>query len=350
MVVEKKVIGKLEKCYSLSLLNYKGKKTFLAAAEKVNQCRVYNLDGKLEEVVWEEPGGAMSLVQVPDRDDIFLATHRFYSPNNSKEASIVSACYENGGWKVRTVAYLPFVHRFDILRSGRKNYLIASTLKSGHEYKDDWSVPGKVYGAVLAEDVTGYNANHPLELQVIKEGMLRNHGYFKNVENNREEAIIACEQGIFRFIPPSEGRESVEMEQLLDIPASDAAMMDLDGCGQKEMLVFSPFHGDTVFIFKIIDGIWEKVYEHPIKLPFLHAISCGYVEGCPVIFIGNRDGKQELLAVSADGAGGYRFEMIDNGYGPANVLYYNSEGKDFLLAANRESDELALYALKSRGE
>lgn len=56
MIVKKRVIGELDKCYSLAMLKYQGKEHFLVAAEKVDKCFLYDLDGNQEETVWEEPG------------------------------------------------------------------------------------------------------------------------------------------------------------------------------------------------------------------------------------------------------------------------------------------------------
>ena len=66
--INKKVVGSLEKCYSLAKLNYQGKEHFLCAAEKVNNCYLISLEGKIEETVWEGPGGVMTMVQVPGTD------------------------------------------------------------------------------------------------------------------------------------------------------------------------------------------------------------------------------------------------------------------------------------------
>ena len=45
-------------------------------------------------------------------------------------------------------------------------------------------------------------------------------------------------------------------------------------------------------------------------------------------------------------AGSYRVTVIDEGRGPANVMHaVNDAGTDILIAANRETDEVALYEI-----
>lgn len=343
--MEKKVLAELEKCYSIAPLQYHGEPHILVAAEKTDRCILFDIHGNEKATVWENPGGVMTMVQVPGTDGQFLATHKFYSPNDSKEAKIVIATPDgNGKWEIRTFADLPFVHRFDILQSNGRKYLIACTLKSGHEYKDDWTRPGKIYAALLPEDLSGFDSEHQLKLQVIKEGMLRNHGYYKVKDGEKESSLVCSENGVFHFCPPEEPDGMWTEEQLLTTPASDAALIDLDGDGEKELVVIAPFHGSDIQIYRKDKMGYQLAYEYPEKAEFLHAIWTGNLRGKPTAVIGHRKGARRLMAFGWDEKQAkFVFETLDEDCGPANVYGYSIDGKDVLIAANREINEIAMY-------
>lgn len=351
MKVTKKIIGELEKCYSLAKLQYNGAEHFLVAAEKVNKCMLFDLDGTYEETVWEQPGGVMTMLQVPGSNGQFLATHKFYSPNDSKEASIIIATPKGkDDWEIRKLVDLPFVHRFDILESNGKHYLIACALKSGHEFKGDWSMPGKVYAALLPEDLSAFDEEHQLELTVIKEDMLKNHGYYRHADAQGQSSIVSCDSGVFRFYPPVEENGKWRIEQLIETPASDALLLDFDQDGEDELAVLSPFHGNELIIYKKKEGRFEKKYIYPENLDFLHAIFGGMICGKPTLIIGHREGERYLLAITCDADGNYSVQEIDRGCGAANVLHIQNKGKDIIVAANREINEIAMYTLEPSEE
>ena len=342
MKVSKKVISNLTKCYSIAPLTYQGKRHILVAAEKQDPCYLFDLEGNQEETVWEGPGGVMSMVQVPGSDGVFLATHKFYSPNDSKEAKIIIASPgPDGIWEIRTLVDLPHVHRFDIVTRNGVNYLIACALKSGHEYKDDWSSPGKVYAALLPADLSEFNEDHQLKLEVIKDDMLKNHGYYRVVRDGKMSSLVCCDSGVFRFYPPTSSNPQWTVETLLDTPASDATLIDLDSDGKDELLVLSPFHGDTVLIYREKDGKYQLDYEYPEKIEFLHAIWSGEIQGKPVVMIGHRKGNRDLLKFSWEN-GQYQAELVDHDCGPANDYDIHRDGKDYVIPTNREINAIAM--------
>lgn len=343
--VSKKVVGQLEKCYSLAMLKYQGKEHFLCAAEKENSCYLISLEGEIEETVWEGPGGVMTMVQVPGTDGQFLATRKFYSPNNSKEASIVVVTPRGkNDWEVRTLCDLPFVHRFDILTAGGRNYLLACALKSDHEYKDDWRFPGQVFVAELPEDLSGFDDEHQLQLTSIKDNMLKNHGYYRHVTEAGMSSIVSCDGGVFEFVPPQAEGAEWEIKELTSDAASDALLLDIDGDGVEELCTIAPFHGDVVRIYRKDRDKYVVDYTYPEKLEFLHAIFGGEICGQQAFVIGNRKGERLLLAFTyADGQ--YQVQELDRGRGAANVLHYVYEGKDVIIGANRETDEIARYEI-----
>ena len=63
--------------------------------------------------------------------------------------------------------------------------------------------------------------------------------------------------------------------------------------------------------------------------------------------VGWRKGTKDTIAITWDEeAGTYRTEYIDRDTGCANALHFvNKEGKDVIVATNREIDEVALYTI-----
>lgn len=335
MQYRKQVIGTLEKCYALSTVRVDGEEKLLAAAEKHSPCQMFDPDGRLIDTVWTEPGGVMTMVPVPGQEEAFLATHCFYSPNDSAGARLVYAGKTAEGWRIDTIAELPFVHRFDIIPRDGVNYVLACTLKSNHEYKNDWRSPGRLWAGVLGEDPAA-----ALDLTILKDELGHNHGYTRYEKDGVISGVVSCDQGVFLVTP---GAEWI-IEPLTDQPASDAVLLDLDGDGEPELLTISPFHGDTVTVWHRENGTFQPVWTYPDKLPFLHAICSGTVYGRPTVFVGNREGDRLLLGIFYDAqAGRFACEEIDRGAGPANVMLFDRDGHPALLAANRETDEIAIY-------
>lgn len=349
--IEKKIIGSIPRCYAVTPLFYKGKEHLLVASEKCDRCVLYDLEGNEEATVWEEPGGVMTMLQIPGSDGEFLSTHKFYSPNEAQEAKIIIASpQKEGGWKIHTLLDLPFVHRFGILERNGTKYLIACTVKSGQNHKDnDWSFPGKVYGAVLPDDFSGFDDEHQLRMDVVMDGMVKNHGYYKINDEGMDKAVISCDSGVYIFMPPENPGDKWHIEQLLDTPASDAVLVDLDNDGVLELAVISPFHGDHIAIYKKKNGKYKKVYDYDRPAQFSHAIFGGFIDQVPSVVIGHREGERNLLIFTWNrDTQEYMSEIIDKDCGSANVYKFTYKGEDYLLSANREVNEAVLYKVSMK--
>lgn len=346
MNVEKKVISDLPLCYWVTTLNIKGELYFLAASENTYSCLLFDRYGKQVDEVWKEPGGTMTAVQVPGATDgAFLATQRMYSPDNNRQASIVFAYPSEDGWKIRHLCHLQGVHRFDILCRNGVNYLIACTIKSDYEYDNDWRFPGKVFAAQLPDDMKNLPDDFELPLTVLKDNLYKNHGYSRDLHKGIETGVVTSEEGVFRFTPPEVPEGSWTTEQYLAEPTSDALFLDLDGDGVKELLTLSPFHGDTLNVFKQVGTCFEKVFEYDKKLPFIHAICPAQIDDREIAIVGYRSGDRDLLAVYFD-EGGYRVEVLDHDVGPANARAAVIDGKTVVVSANREISQVAYYTLE----
>lgn len=350
MHIEKRVISNLNKCYAMAEITCQGDHCFLVAAEKKDPCYLFAEDGRQLETVWMQPGGVMTMAQVPGADGQFLATHQFYSPNDSKDAKIVIATRKGeNDWEIRTLCDAPFVHRFGILNRSGVNYLIVCCLKSGHEYKNDWRFPGACYGTVLPKDLSVFDQGHQLSLTKLKDGMLRNHGYCSIQADGHDAAVIGCEEGTFLVTPPDAPGREWEFKRLCAVPSSDSVLIDLDGDGQLELGCISPFHGASLTIYHLDEFgnyVPQWKYDRPeAETEMIHATWAGTILGKPTWIVGWRKGTKDTIAITwKDGA--YQTEYIDRDAGCANVMHFvNKDGKDIIVATNREIDEAAMYTI-----
>ena len=314
--------------------------------KKWTDASCFDQEGREADTVWNEPGGVMSMVQVPgDKRSVPGHTQILLTQRLQRTRIVIVTPISKGNWEVRTLAELPHVHRFDIVERNGVRYLIACALKSGHEYKDDWSMPGKVYAAVLPEDLARLlGEDNQLELKVIKNDVLKNHGYYRVNDQGTDTSIISADCGVFQFIPPESAGGDWTIRTLLDTAASDAVLIDLDEDGEKELAVLSPFHGDKISIYKRKEGVFTQIYEYEKPAEFTHAIYGGNLLNRPALVVGHRKGERNLIAFTYNKeTKSYQSEILDHDCGPANVYHFTRDGEDILISANRETDEVGMY-------
>lgn len=334
----------LEKCYSIAPIDIKGEKKILVAAEKINKCMLFDTLGNYIETVWDEPGGTMSMVNLPSEDGMFLATHKFYSPNDSKEAKIVLAKKQGEKWNIKTIKDLPHVHRFDIVEKKGKKYLIACTIKSNHKHKDDWSSPGKIYVSELKGNIEKFGENNQLDMIVIKDSLTRNHGYLTATDKNGDNyCLIGADEGIYKVTLPDE-KEDFKVEQIIKDATSDMTIVDFDGDGEEEIITISPFHGENIKIYKKINGRYEVIFEPDFKMPFAHSIWSGELFSKNRAIVGQREGERAIVEFYYED-GKYKSNTLVKDVGSANIYLYEEKGKKYMVSTNREINEIAFYEL-----
>jgi len=338
----KKAVYPLDKCYALADIRYKEKPYIVVAAEKEDACLLFTAEGQFIQKIWDGPSGTMSIVPLENENGAFLATKKMFSPNNADQACIVlvTSCAE--GWREKTIAAVPYAHRFDVLQANGKRYLVCATIKKACEYKEDWRFPGQYLACELPKDLSGAVDLKP---QLIVDGLLKNHGYIRRRDVHGDYSVIGADSGIYEIHPPCKDNNEWVVNKILEEPTSDMAFTDFDGDGQEEMITLSPFHGDTVKIFKKRNCIWNCVYEHPEKLEFVHSIWAGKVKDKHIAIIGHRKGEsRDLYGFIYDN--GYHAELLDKDCGSTNVLVYSVGTQDYLVSANREMNEVAFYELE----
>ncbi len=342
MEFKKQVIDEIFKCYSVNALTIDGETHLLFAGEGPGVCHLYSgADFSEKKVLWGEgEGGTMSLVTVPDKEGYFFVSKGFFSMVDSGTSAVYLMRYKDGEFTEVKVADIPYLHRFDVITIGEKRFLVAAALHSGKVDKSDWSKPGKVYVAELPYDLDG-DVN--VELTVLKEGLTKNHGFNKGNWNGKEAAFIATEEGVMAVMPPQSG-DDWTMEQIFDHPVSDVAVEDLDGDGEVEFALLSPFHGNRFDVYKKVDGEYKSVFTYDVPQDFYHAIYADELNGVPTFVIGARKETMHLFAVQYDQEKKAFFsQLIDEEVGSSNARIIHTEKGDIVMSANRQINQAAIY-------
>ncbi|MBC5581259.1 hypothetical protein H8S23_07035 [Anaerofilum sp. BX8] len=341
MKFTKRILEEQDHCYAVAVMEADGAPHAFFAAENRGGCFAWDCDTLTRrKAVWEQPGGTMSIVPIPGRPGEFLAVQKFFRLYDWEEACLVWARPDGlGGYQVKELFTLPYLHRFDLLQRDGRTWFIGCTLAAHKQTRDDWSCPGSVYTAPLPQ-----SPEQPFELSVLRDDLYQNHGYARLRRDGYDAGLITCGQGVFLAVPPPAGERDWKLEQLMDQPTSDADVIDIDGDGELEIAAIEPFHGSYFRIYKQLNGVWEQVFQHPEVSEFYHVVRAGTLCGRPVFLGGCRRGKQQLFAVTWD-AERRRFEthIVDEGVGPSNAVIYNGPSGDCIFAADREAAQAAVY-------
>ncbi|MHB1454706.1 MAG: hypothetical protein ACYCYM_12250 [Saccharofermentanales bacterium] len=342
MKIVKKVLIQQNRCYAAGNIVFNGKAMALLATEGEGACYAFSgKDYEKKRDVWTEPGGTMTFVPLPGTNGEFLSVQKFFRLFQWEEATIVWVRpQEDGTFIVKELFTLPYIHRFDILVAGGKQYFIGCTLATKKETREDWSCPGKVYVAQMPADL-----DQPIRLTVLMDSLTQNHGYSSVIWEGKAAAMIGAMEGAFIITPPQVQNADWSIEQIMDWPVGDLAAIDIDGDGELEIAAIEPFHGRYFRVYKKTGGSYRLIYEHPETSEFYHVVKDTTLLGKPVFIGGCRRGKQQLFYITPKQGTSLQLEsvLIEEGVGPSNIAVIHEETRDVIISANREKGEAALY-------
>lgn len=341
MKIEKIKLDDIKRCYCASNINMNGENHVMFASEDPNVlCEMFSgKNFEKKEKIWETPGGCMSIIPIPGKEGEFLAVQEFYLKVSPSLSKIVWGKYTDHGFEIKDVLHMPYIHRFDIYNKNGVNYFIGATIATSKTCKDDWSVPGRIYVGQLPEDL-----NDGIEVEVLADGLYRNHGYWRDKDNGEDVGYFGSDQGIVKVTPPAKlgGQWSVEL--IMEGTIGEIATVDIDNDGEKEIMTIEPFHGTEIKIYKKIDGKYQEVYRYDNEIEFAHTLVGCTLRGVNTFLAGVRRKDAEIFYVQfVDGE--YKTTVIEKGVGPANLAVVNEADRDIIVAANHTMNEAAVYVV-----
>jgi hypothetical protein len=346
MNFEKKYLADIFKCYAVSSVKIDGKINLVFAGEGDGSMHIFSGEGfETQKTLWEGGGGTMSISPIPEKEGYFLASRGFTSMVDAQGSHVVIVRYKDGQFTHDKIVDLPFLHRFDMLKGqDGTNYFLGASIANYKENKEDWSHPGKLFVGQFPSD---WDSEIKLDLSILKDGLTINHGYSKGEYKGCEAGFVGATEGIFAIVPPKEKGGEWTVEQLMDTPTSDMAVMDIDGDGELEIAAISPFHGDQFKIYKKIDGEYKEVYKYPVYQNFYHAVEGCTFKGKPAFLGGARRNRMQIFVITYDEKTQQFIEtVVDEGVGPSNLAVASDDDGEIIISANRQIGHAAIYYVR----
>lgn len=333
MKIKKIKLDDIVRCYCASHINVNNELNLLLASEDPNSvCYAYsgnNFENK--ELVWNDRGGCMSIIPIPNTDGEFLGINEFYLKVNPSLSKLVYGKHTEKGWEIKDLFSLPYLHRFDILNKDGVNYLICAVIASDKKNKEDWSLPGQIYTAVL-------NDLDNIKLELLVDGRFRNHGYYRSNDNSC--GYFSSDEGVLKITPLGDNKWNVET--ILKGQIGEIALVDIDNDGQEEIMTIEPFHGNSMKIYKKKDDKYVCDFIYPYEIDFAHTLVGKKIAGVNSFIGGVRRVNAELFIIQyIDNK--YVVNIVESGVGPANIDVINREDDDLIVAANHSKNEAAVY-------
>ena len=329
---------KIELGYAISIVEIDGVKMLAVGTEGCGAASLLSLPDFEPQLLCQEPGGTMSILNVPGTKSDLVSIMEFYSPFKAANSGVYYHQKIENTWKQSKIIDLPFVHRLEWMNIEGVKTLMAASVSKFKENPSDWSQPGTLYAATLD------SFDQKWKLQPIIEGIVRNHGMLKKVQNGDESLFITGQEGVFRVFWDKQKKYWAN-DKWLDCEVSEIAKIDIDGDGVDELVTIEPFHGTKLAIYKFIDDKWVKKYE--TDLAFGHGLSAGFIEGKPTAFVGNRAAGKELLAFQNINLAEGMMEriVVEAQAGPTQTLSLTINGLSYLISSNQHMGEVSLYQL-----
>lgn len=342
MEVEKQHLADLDDAYATGLVEINDESCLLVGPEtRGRPLKFTPPEWTEEELILNELGGCMNVRSFSQIEDSFLAIEGFYPVFQSEGAGVVLVQKNSdGNWEKQRILDLPFVHRIEEVRVGGDSFLVASSLAAAKDSPEDWSESGTTYVGKISE----VPSEGP-EMKEVLSGVHKNHGLHVTEINGSRSILITGQEGIFSISVPSRVSGEWKTDKLVDHEVSDVSVADLDNDGEPELVTIEPFHGDTLGLYKMEDGNWERQSTYPLN--FGHVVWAGEVLGEPKVIAGSRDGEAELVCLTVDGNSLELEEdfVLDQGVGPAQISVLSRPDSEIVFSANNGADEVGMYRI-----